>query len=239
MLQEQINSLKTDWKDLLLGVLKSDDKLEDLLNEEYEEYEKYNGLAEIFPPKNQIFNAFNYFNISELKVILIGQDPYHQVKQAHGLCFSIADDSIKLPPSLRNIYKELETDINEGITIENKNGNFEYLAKQGILLLNNTLTVRESSPNSHIKIWKTFTKKLINQITINSENIIFMLWGNSAKNIKKYIDKSRIDKQIYLECNHPSPLSANRGGWFGNKHFSKTNNILEKFGKDKIEWISQ
>ena len=105
MLQEQIKSLKTDWKDLLLDVLKSDDKLEDLLNEEYKNFE---GLAEIFPPKNQIFNAFNYFNISELKVILIGQDPYHQPKQAHGLCFSIADDSIKLPPSLRNIYKELK-----------------------------------------------------------------------------------------------------------------------------------
>jgi uracil-DNA glycosylase len=209
------------------------------LNQEYEESIKYNGLAEIFPPKNQIFNAFNYFDIDELKVILIGQDPYHQVKQAHGLCFSIAEDSIKLPPSLKNIYKELETDINEGKIIENKNGNFEYLAKQGILLLNNTLTVRESSPNSHIKIWKTFTKNLINQISMNCDNIIFILWGNNAKNIKKHINKSRIDDHIYLECNHPSPLSANRGGWFGNKHFSKTNNILEELGKEKIVWINR
>ena len=139
MLSTLLNNLTTDWKSILFSFLNSEKQIEEDLIKEYNLYED---VTPIYPPKNEIFNAFSFFDFSELNVIIIGQDPYHQPNQAHGLCFSIADSSINLPPSLRNIYKELETDINNGIEIQNRDGNFTHWAEQG-RLLNNSLTVRQ------------------------------------------------------------------------------------------------
>lgn len=225
MITEALNNIKTDWKDIIENILLNFPILEKQLLEEENNLKK---LLKIFPPKELIFNCFNYFNFQDLKVVIIGQDPYHQNNQANGLCFSV-NDNIKIPPSLNNIFKEMYNDKN----IKIKNGNLEYLSKQGILLLNTTLTVRESSPNSHYKYWKGFTDKVIDYILSNSENIVFLLWGNNAKKLLK--NKNHKSHYI-LESNHPSPLSANRGGWFNNGHFEKTNIYLENLGKKKIEF---
>ena len=226
-----IDIIKTDWKEIITDILKSD-KFNDIEKNLIEEYENFEGLAEIYPKKELIFNAFNYFNFEELKVVIIGQDPYHQPNQANGLCFSV-NENIKIPPSLKNIFKEIYN--NYDLELPNQtNGNLEYLAQQGILLLNNTLTVRQSTPNSHLKIWKGFSDEIIKYILKNHNNIVFLLWGNNAKKILK---NKNIKNHYILEANHPSPLSANKGGWFGNKHFIKTNEILSKNNKKEINWI--
>lgn len=226
-----IDNIKTDWKEIITDILKSD-KFNEIEKNLLEEYNNFEGLAEIYPKKELIFNAFNYFNFQELKVVIIGQDPYHQPNQANGLCFSV-NQNIKIPPSLKNIFKEIYDNYN--LELPNlKTGNLEYLAQQGILLLNNTLTVRQSTPNSHIKIWKGFSDEIIKYILENHNNIVFLLWGNNAKKILKNKD---IKNHYILEANHPSPLSANKGGWFGNKHFIKTNEILSKNNKKEINWI--
>ena len=226
MLRQEIEKLKTTWKQILLDIFQEFNTLE----EKYEEERmKFDGFLNIFPPQELIFNAFNRFNFEDLKVVILGQDPYHQPKQANGLCFSV-DDGIKIPPSLKNIFKEINNDLNSDN--EFTSGNLEYLADQGILMLNNSLTVLQSKPNSHLKYWKGFSPKVIEYICANQENIIFLLWGNNAKNAKKFIS----GKQFILEANHPSPLSANKGGWWGNKHFSKTNKILRDIGKTEIKW---
>ena len=170
----------------------------------------------------------NICEFNNLKVILLGQDPYHQKGQAMGLSFSVPEN-IKIPPSLVNIYKELKTDCN----LQLLHGDLTKWAKQGVLLLNTSLTVRESCPNSHQKYWRPFTDNLIKYISDNKEGLVFLLWGGHAKNKKKLID---FNKHYVLEANHPSPLSANRGGWFGCKHFSKTNDFLQKNGKKEICW---
>lgn len=188
----------------------------------------YGESLEIFPPRNMVFNCLNICKLDEIKVVILGQDPYHQKGQAMGLSFSVPEN-IKLPPSLKNIYKELENDCN----IIHNNGDLTEWAKQGVLLLNTALTVRESCPNSHQKYWKPFTDNLITYISENREGVIFLLWGGNAKDKRKLID---INKHYVLEANHPSPLSANRGGWFGCKHFSKTNEILKKNNKKEIRW---
>jgi len=225
--------INTDWKEIITKILNSE-KLGSIEEKLSEEYQNFEGLSEIYPKKELIFNAFNYFNFKDLKVVIIGQDPYHQPNQANGLCFSV-NDNIKIPPSLKNIFKEIYSNYN--LELPNlTNGNLEYLAKQGVLLLNNTLTVRQSSPNSHLQIWKGFSNEIINYILQNNENIVFLLWGNNAKKILKNKD---IKNNYILEANHPSPLSANKGGWFGNQHFTKTNEILEKCKKEKITWIPQ
>jgi uracil-DNA glycosylase len=183
----------------------------------------------VFPPKEQIFNAFNLCDLDKIKVVIIGQDCYHGVNQANGLCFSVNDD-IKHPPSLRNILKEMETDLGK----KRVNSDFSDLAEQGVLLLNSSLTVQEKLAGSHLKIWESFTDKLIKYISDNNTtNLVFILWGNYAKNKKKYI---RPVHQI-IEGVHPSPLSANRGGFFGNEYFSKCNKFLEKNNYSPIKWI--
>lgn len=218
MFKEQIETLEPNWKDILLPIVNNF------------QTEK---LTEILPPKHLIFNAFNKFNYVDLKVVILGQDPYYRKGQANGLCFSV-NDNIKIPPSLKNIFKEMYNDL--GIEFElPKSGNLEYLSEQGILLLNNTLTVEESKPNSHLKYWNGFSRKVIEHINDKSNNIIFILWGGNAKKIKKYIT----DNHHILESNHPSPLSANKGGWWGNKHFSKCNKILSNLGKTEITWIKK
>ena len=182
----------------------------------------------IYPPGNLIFNAFELTPLSKVKVVILGQDPYHGPNQAHGLSFSVPD-GVPAPPSLKNIYKEIESDL--GIKID-KNGNLENWAKQGVFLLNAVLTVRASEPTSHSKIgWTEFTDAVIKTISDNSSGIIFMLWGNFARGKKELIDST---KHYILEAAHPSPLA--RGAFFGCKHFSKCNEILKNLGKTPIDW---
>lgn len=183
-----------------------------------------------FPKGSQIFSAFDFCPFDDVKVVIIGQDPYHGFGQANGLCFSV-NDGIAFPPSLINIFKEIEQDL--AIPFP-QSGNLERWAKQGILLLNATLTVRESEAGSHQnKGWEDFTDAVIQQISDQKENLVFLLWGGFAKKKGAKIDRS---KHCVLEAGHPSPLSANRGLWFGNKHFSKTNSFLSAKGENTIQW---
>ncbi len=182
----------------------------------------------IYPPGSLIFNAFALTPFNNVKVVILGQDPYHGPNQAHGLSFSVPDN-VTPPPSLRNIYKEIESDL--GIKI-NKNGNLENWAKQGVFLLNAVLTVEASKPTSHSKIgWTKFTDAVIKAISDNSQGVVFMLWGSFAKSKKELIDSS---KHYILEAAHPSPLA--RGAFFGCRHFSKCNNILTSLGKAPVDW---
>ncbi|MGB2686291.1 MAG: uracil-DNA glycosylase [Olleya sp.] len=183
-----------------------------------------------FPPEDLIFNAFNTCTLKALKVVIIGQDPYHNYNQANGLSFSVKDD-VKHPPSLVNIFKEIETDLGKPYP---SSGNLEPWAKQGVFLLNATLTVRAHEAGSHQnKGWETFTDAVIKTISKQKENVVFLLWGGFAKKKAKLIDAT---KHHILTSGHPSPLSANRGYWFGNKHFSQTNSLLVSDGLDLINW---
>ena len=218
-------TLPNEWNSLIYKELEKPYYLELL---DFIEYEYKSKIC--FPPKNEIFNAFNFCEYANLKVVIIGQDPYHDVGQANGLCFSV-NDGIAHPPSLKNIFKELEKDVNKPIPTS---GNLEHWAKQGILLLNATLSVGAHKPASHQKKgWETFTDKVIEEISNQKEGVIFLLWGSYAKSKAKFIDP---EKHHILESGHPSPLSANRGYWFGNKHFSKTNYLLEQVGKRVVRW---
>ncbi|MCP4553383.1 MAG: uracil-DNA glycosylase [Bacteroidetes bacterium] len=183
----------------------------------------------IYPPGNQIFSAFNFTPFTDVKVVIIGQDPYHGVGQAHGLCFSVAR-GIRKPPSLINIFKEMKGDLGFEIPMD---GNLEAWAQQGVLLLNATLTVRAHQAGSHQnKGWEHFTDAVIQKLSMHRDQLIFLLWGNFAISKRELIDTS---KHAVLTAAHPSPFSANRG-FFGCKHFSKTNEILEKSSKQKINW---
>lgn len=216
-----------------------DESWKELLKEEFEKpYFKQltNFVTEqyaensCFPPENQLFEAFNLCALEDLKVVIIGQDPYHGFNQAHGLCFSV-NEGIPHPPSLKNIFKEIETDLNIPYP---KSGNLERWAKQGVLLLNATLTVEAHKAGSHQKKgWEQFTDAVISKISENQKNVVFLLWGGFAKKKGLKIDT---EKHCVLETGHPSPLSANRGYWFGNKHFSKTNNYLIINRLSKIKW---
>ena len=186
-----------------------------------------------FPGSSDIFNAFNYSHFKDTKVVIIGQDPYHGLGQANGLCFSV-NDGMPHPPSLKNIFKEIEEDL--GFPYP-KNGNLIPWANQGVLLLNATLTVRAHQAGSHQnKGWEQFTNSIIETISKEKTNVVFLLWGGFARKKKKLIDTS---KHFVLETGHPSPLSANRGYWFGNKHFSKTNSLLRQVAETAIEWELQ
>ncbi len=183
-----------------------------------------------YPKRKDIFAAFDYCSFEDLKVVIIGQDPYHGVGQANGLCFSVKEN-MAIPPSLQNIFKEIEADIAKPIL---QNGNLERWAKQGVLLLNATLTVRAQKAASHQKKgWEIFTDAVISQISNHKEDVVFLLWGGYAKKKTKLIDNQ---KHNILTSGHPSPLSANRGYWFGNKHFSKTNIFLESKGLQIVKW---
>ena len=213
------------------------ESINDFLEEEYVQFE---GIAKIFPPKSLIFNAFSFFKPSACKVVILGQDPYHGENQAMGLSFSVPD-AVKLPPSLKNIFKEIMIDSNSNsekvVTQLPTSGDLTYLSKQGVLLLNRALTVRQAKPNSHSKIWHRFTKEIIEQLFYNQSNIVFMLWGNDAKSVAKNIHTNILDKHLILTAVHPSPLSANRGGWFGTNHFNKANEYLRQHNVDEIHWI--
>lgn len=197
--------------------------LVDFIKNEYNAHKCY-------PKGKQIFSAFDFCPFDDVKVVIIGQDPYHGFGQANGLCFSV-NDGIAFPPSLINIFKEIEQDLNIPFP---KSGNLERWARQGVLLLNATLTVRESEAGSHQnKGWEQFTDAVIQKISNEKENVVFLLWGGFAKKKGGKIDRN---KHLVLETGHPSPLSANRGFWFGNKHFSTTNSFLKSKKLKEIEW---
>ena len=220
-----LNNLNKDWKIHLKEELDKDYffNLTTRVNQEYSNYI-------CFPPIDNIFNSLNFCVLSKLKVVIIGQDPYHQQNQANGLSFSVGKD-VKIPPSLNNIFKELNSDINKPLPT---NGDLTYLSKQGVLLLNSCLSVRMSSPGSHYNFgWEIFTDKIISIISEKKTNVVFLLWGNKSISKSKLID---INKHLILTSGHPSPLSANRGYWFGNRHFSKTNNYLKNNGLNQISW---
>ena len=183
----------------------------------------------IYPEFDQIFNAFNYCSFDEVKVVIIGQDPYHGENQANGLSFSV-NDKVRIPPSLKNIYKELYSDIGKELTTS---GNLEHWAKQGVFLLNATLTVRSKSPGSHQnKGWEVFTDSVIQLISDKKSDVVFLLWGAYAAKKGLIIDRG---KHKVLESAHPSPFSAYRG-FLGNKHFSQTNTFLKGSKKEFITW---
>lgn len=185
----------------------------------------------IFPPGQQIFEAFNKTDFNKVKIVIIGQDPYHGPGQAHGLSFSV-QDGIKPPPSLINIYKELESDL--GIQMPRNYGNLTHWAKQGVLLLNATLTVRANQPNSHAGIgWQQFTDQVIDILNKEKQHLVFMLWGNFAKEKGIHIDEKR---HLILRAPHPSPFSADKG-FFGCRHFSSANHYLMQNGIEPIDWL--
>ena len=197
-----------------------------LWNEVEEAYEKNT----CFPPKRLIFEAFNYCEWDNLKVVIVGQDPYHGMGEAHGLSFSVPDGT-RIPPSLRNIFKELHEDLGTELPIF---GSLERWAKQGVLLLNAGLTVEKDKANSHKNMqWNIFTDAVIEHINKEKENVVFLLWGNFAQKKGAKIDT---EKHLVLTSGHPSPMSANQGKWFGNKHFSLTNKYLRKAKKKAIKW---
>jgi uracil-DNA glycosylase len=183
----------------------------------------------VFPPKEDIFNALKLTPFNNIKVVIIGQDPYHEYGQAHGLAFSVKSGT-KLPPSLQNIYKEIENEFGYKMS---SSGDLSKWAKQGVLLLNTSLTVNEGMANSHKDYgWQIFTKKIVDLCNKELQGIIFLLWGRNAINIGKDID---LTKHYVLSSAHPSPLSA-YNGFFGNNHFKKTNEILKSLGKEEIDW---
>ena len=200
---------------------------QDLMKAVDEEYQNHT----CFPPKELIFAAFDYCSFDDLKVVIIGQDPYHGLGEANGLCFSV-NVGIKIPPSLRNIFREMNDDL--GTIFFPNSGNLESWAKQGILLLNTSLSVRKDTPNSHKHLkWGIFTDAVIQKISDEKENVVFLLWGSFAQKKGAKIDRT---KHLVLESGHPSPMSANQGKWFGNKHFSQTNAYLKSKGKPEMEW---
>jgi uracil-DNA glycosylase len=209
------------------------DCLQDEVDKEYfkELLTKINTLYSsktVYPPKQDIFNAFHVTPRDDLKVVIIGQDPYHGEEQAHGLCFSVRK-GIKIPPSLKNIYKELKNEFGYEIP---EHGDLTSWAQQGVLLLNSVLTVEKGQAASHRNIgWETFTDHVVKWINDNTQNTIFMLWGNDAKKKGKNIDRAR---HLVLESGHPSPLSVRF--FRGNAHFSKANTFLKKIGKKPIKW---
>ena len=186
--------------------------------------------GECYPPGHLIFNAFNLCPFDKVKVVIIGQDPYHEPGQAMGLSFSVPEN-IVMPPSLINIFKEIQMDLGKPMP---KSGDLTRWADQGVLLLNATLTVRAHMANSHQRLgWTEFTDAAIKALSDNREGLVFMLWGGFARGKKYLIDSS---KHLVLECVHPSPLSANRGGWFGNHQFSKCNEYIVGRGENPVEW---
>jgi uracil-DNA glycosylase len=184
----------------------------------------------IFPSGKQIFNAFDKCSFEDTKVVILGQDPYHGVGQANGLSFSV-NDGVPKPPSLINIFKEIQDDLGKPIP---QSGNLERWAEQGVLLLNSTLTVQAAQAGSHQKRgWEQFTDAVIRSISEQKIGVVFLLWGKYAQDKGSIID---VNKHFVLKAKHPSPMAANYGGWFGCKHFSQTNNYLQSKGLEQIEW---
>ena len=218
--------LPEDWKQALAEELTSEnmDALRGFLKLAYQ------SDVSVYPPAPLMFNAFNLTPLSQVKVVILGQDPYHRPGQAMGLSFSVPK-AIPKPPSLNNVLKEMASDIG---TKHSAHGDLTSWAQQGVLLLNSSLTVNEGEPNSHQNAgWEQFTDTVINIINEQTEHTVFILWGSKAQKKGKYINT---DKHLILTAVHPSPLAANRGGFFGSKPFSKTNDYLVQYGKTPIDW---
>ncbi|MDD3458311.1 MAG: uracil-DNA glycosylase [Weeksellaceae bacterium] len=216
--------IEASWKAVLKEEFEKDyfRNLTAFVRKEYEE-------NRVYPPGRQIFAAFEHSPFDKVKVVILGQDPYHGVGQANGLCFSVSD-GISFPPSLQNIFKELNSDT--GVAVPSS-GNLERWAEQGVLLLNTILTVRESQPGSHQnKGWEFFTDAVIKKLSDQKQKLIFILWGAYAQRKGAVIDRS---KHYVIQSPHPSPLSAHRG-FFGSRPFTKTNDILKSLGKEEIRW---
>jgi len=216
----------TSWTDLL-ATEKQQDYFKQTLK--YVDDQRAQGFT-IYPPKDQVFNAFSATPFEKIKVVILGQDPYHGANQAHGLCFSVMP-GVKTPPSLVNIYKELKQDI-EGFEIPS-HGYLQSWAEQGVMLLNTVLTVEQGNAHSHKHLgWEKFTDRVIQKINDNGNGIVFLLWGSHAQKKGAQIDPNR---HFVLKAPHPSPLSAHRG-FLGCRHFSKTNELLNQQGKTAIDW---
>lgn len=217
--------IEPSWKKHLQGEF---DKpyFEQLVKSVHAEY----AAGKCYPPGSFIFNAFNHTPFDKVKVVILGQDPYHEPGQAHGLSFSV-QDGVPFPPSLQNIFKEISADL--GVSVP-PSGDLTRWADQGVLLLNATLTVRAHQANSHASLgWQQFTDAAIQALAKHREGIVYMLWGGFARGKAWMIDKT---KNLVLESVHPSPLSANRGGWFGQHQFSRCNAYLQEHGKEPIIW---
>lgn len=213
------------WRQVLENEFEKD-YFKELMTFVHSEYASH----QCFPPLSQIFSAFNHTNFNDVKVVILGQDPYHGLGQANGLCFSVAD-GVPKPPSLRNIFKEITASLEVS---EPSSCNLERWADQGVLLLNATLTVQAHEAGSHQrKGWEQFTDSVIKKLSENREGVVFLLWGGFAKKKGAKID---VEKHLVLTSGHPSPLSANRGYWFGNNHFRKTNKYLEERREEPIKW---
>ncbi|MEX2340944.1 MAG: uracil-DNA glycosylase [Candidatus Paceibacterota bacterium] len=216
--------IEPSWKEVLAGEFEQG-YFKDLAGKVREAYL----TSQVFPPPKLVFNAFNLCPFDKVKVVIIGQDPYHGPSQAHGLCFSV-QDKVATPPSLKNIYKEIKNDLGKDIP---QSGNLERWAKQGVLLLNATLTVRAGEAGSHQGWgWEQLTDAAIRKVSEEKKGMVFMLWGRFAQNKSVLIDES---KHLILKAPHPSPLSAHNG-WFGSGHFSKANDYLKSIGKEEIDW---
>ncbi|MDR1224698.1 MAG: uracil-DNA glycosylase [Tannerella sp.] len=216
--------IEQSWKDCLAEEFDKPyfNRLTDFVRDEY-------GRGTVYPPGSLIFNAFNHCPFDRVKVVLLGQDPYHEPGQAHGLCFSV-QNGVHFPPSLINIFKEIQSDLGKAVP---KSGDLTRWADQGVLLLNATLTVRAHSAGSHQnKGWEAFTDAVINRLADQREHIVYILWGSYAQRKGAIIDRT---KNLVLQSPHPSPLSASRG-FFGNKHFSKANAYLLETGQTPVEW---
>lgn len=218
-------NIDPSWKEVLREEFGKDyfAKLAEFVKSEYQH-------AVVYPPPKDIFRAFNLCPFNTVKVVILGQDPYHGRGQANGLCFAVGE-GLPLPPSLQNIFKEIETDIGP---LKNKTGDLERWAKQGVLLLNATLTVRARTAGSHqAQGWEEFTDAVVRALSDKRERLVFILWGNYAKQKGAHIDRS---KHVVLESAHPSPFSAHHG-FFGSRSFSKTNKYLKENGREPIDWL--
>lgn len=229
-IEQEITSLNNEWTHILQELVKPyNNNINLFLDKECKDNHT------IIPNKHQIFNAFRYCPISELKVVIIGQDCYYSRAKngsllANGLCFSVSQECNKCPPSLKTIFDELFYEYGERRT----NTDLSDWATQGVLLLNCALTVREGKAGSHMKIWKGFTEDIIKYITKECHNVVYILWGEFAKSYAKYIDKSN---NLVLECRHPSGLAASKGPFVGNNHFTLTNNFLLEHHSEPIKWL--
>ena len=218
-----MNKMYETWEDFFEGI-------SDVMETLEEDRLQHEGVP-VYPPANQIFDAFEYFDPPNTKVVILGQDCYHGKGQAMGLAFSVPPE-VKIPPSLRNIMRELESDV--GVALHN--GDLRHWADQGVLLLNCALTVREKKPGSHARHWKAVTDNIIKLLSQTQKNICFLLWGRHAQCKAPLIDPDPKKGHLVLRAVHPSPLAANQGGWFGNRHFSQANAFLEEAGRFPIDW---
>lgn len=218
-------NIAPSWKEKLQGEFEKPyfQQLTDFIKDDIKQHK-------IYPPGKLIFNAFEKCSFDDTKVVIIGQDPYHGEGQAHGLCFSV-NEGVAVPPSLVNIFKEIQSDLGKPVP---RSGNLERWASQGVLLLNATLTVRANTPGSHQKRgWEEFTDEVIKILADEKQHLVFMLWGKYAQDKGRHISRQ---KHLVLTAKHPSPMSANGGGWFGCKHFSQANAYLRAHGLPEIDW---